>query len=151
MSNDSKIQKIAVCALYSKPDSRKKTLLLDHISDAYNILNTKYGKGLHFVIGGDTNDLKLDLILSVSSNLVQVVQKWTRTLANFYQEALCLDPLDPDPDKNGVKSDHRVVLIRPINIINNKSTRTTREVKVRPFPQSGLDSMKEWFIDTSNL
>jgi hypothetical protein len=59
---------------------------------------------------------------------------------------MCLDPLDPDPDKNGVKSDHRVVLIRPINIINNKSTRTTREVKVRAFPESGLDSMKEWFI-----
>ena len=60
---------------------------------------------------------------------------------------MCLDPLDPDPDKNGVKSDHRIVLIRPINIINNKSTRTTREVKVRAFPESGLDSMKEWFID----
>ena len=55
------------------------------------------------------------------------------TLANLYQEPVCLDPLDPDPDKNGVKSDHRVVLIRPINIINNKSTRTTREVKVRAF------------------
>ena len=153
VSNNSKIQKIAVCALYSKPDSRKKTLLLDHISDAYNILNTKYGKGLHFVIGGDTNDLKLDPILSLSSNFVQVVQKWTRmnppalldpvimTLANYYQEPMCLEPLDPDPDKNGVKSDHRIVLIRPINIINNKSVRTTREIKVRPFPQSGFDSM----------
>ena len=53
VSNNSKIQTIAVCDLYSKPDSRKKTLLLDHISDAYNILNTKFGKGLHFVIGGN--------------------------------------------------------------------------------------------------
>ena len=159
VTNDSKIQKIAVCALYSKPDSRKKSLLLDHISDAYNILSTKYGRGLHFCIGGDTNDLKLDPILSLSLSFVQVVQKWTRmnppaildpvimTLANYYQEPLCLDPLDPDPDKNGAKSDHRIVLIRPINIINNKSCRQTREVKVRPFPQSGFSKMRDWFID----
>ena len=161
MSNNSKIQTIAVCALYSKPDSRKKTLLLDHISDAYNILNTKYGKDLHFVIGGDTNDLKLGPILSLSSNFVQVVQKWTRmnppalldpvimTLANYYQEPMCLEPLDPDPDKNGVKSDHRIVLIRPLNIINKKSVCTTREIKVRPFPQSGFHRMRKWFIDQS--
>ena len=161
ISNDSKIQKIAVCALYSKPDSRKKTLLLDHISDAYNILSTKYGRGLHYVIGGDTNDLKLDPILSLDSNFVQVVQEWTRlnppalldpvimTLAHLYQEPMCLEPLDPDPDKNGKKSDHRIVLIRPINVINNKPIRRTREIKVRPFPQSGMDRMREWFIDHS--
>ena len=159
VTNDSKIQKIAVCALYSKPDSRKKSLLLDHISETYHFLNTKYGRGLHFVIGGDTNDLKLAPILSLSPCLIQVVQTWTRlnppalldpvimTLAHYYQEPMCLDPLDPDPDTNGVPSDHRIVLIRPINIINNKSTRKTREVTVRPFPQSGYERMREWFID----
>ena len=96
ITNDSKIQKIAVCALYSKPDSRKKSLLLDHISDAYNILSTKYGRGLHYCIGGDTNDLNLGPILSLSPSFIQVVQKWTRlnppaildpvlmTLANYY-------------------------------------------------------------------
>ena len=52
VSHDSKIRKIACCSLYSKPDSRKKSLLLDHISDAFNILSTKYGRGLHFVIAG---------------------------------------------------------------------------------------------------
>ena len=41
ITHDSKIQKIACCALYSKPNSNKKTLLLDHISDAYNVLSTK--------------------------------------------------------------------------------------------------------------
>ena len=148
--NDSNIKKIAVCTLYSKLDSRKKSLLLDHISDAYNILSTKYGRGLHYCIGGDTNDLNLGPILSLSQSFIQVVHKCTRlnppaildpvimTLANYYQEPLCLDPLDPDPDKNGAKSDHRIVLIRPINIINNKSTRQTREIKVRPFPQSDI-------------
>ena len=159
VSNASKIQKIACCAVYSKPNSKKKTLSLDHISDAYNILRTKFGRGLHFVIAGDTNDLKLDSILSLDFNFVQVVKEWTRmdppaildpvimTLSKYYQEPLCLEPLDSDPDKNGVKSDHRIVLCRPINTINNKCIRNIREVKVRPFPQSGIDKLREWFID----
>ena len=50
VTNDSQIQKIACCAVYSKPSSKKKTLLLDHKSDAYNVLSTKYGRGLHFCI-----------------------------------------------------------------------------------------------------
>ena len=159
ITNDSKIQKIACCAVYCKPGSKKKTLLLDHISDAYNVLKTKYGKGLHFVIAGDTNELKLDSILSLDSNFSQIVKTWTRMdppsildpiimiLSKFYQEPVCLEPLDADPDKNGVKSDHRIVLCRAINTINNKAIRQTREVRVRPMPQSGIERMREWFID----
>ena len=154
VSQDSKIQKIACCSLYSKPDSRKKSLLLDHISEAYNILNKKYGKGLHFVIAGDTNDLRLESILSLSPNFRQIVQDWTRlnppaildpvltTLSNFYQVPECLDPLDNDPDKNGKPSDHKIVLVKPVNTINNKSSRKVREVKVRPFTSSGLEKNK---------
>ena len=64
------------------------------------------------------------------------------TLSKCYQE-----PLDSDPDKNGIESDHRIVLCRPISTINNKSIRQIREVKVRPLPQSGFDQLTEWFID----
>ena len=60
---------------------------------------------------------------------------------------MCLEPLDADPDTNGKKSDHRIVVIKPINVINNKCLRQTREIKVRPFPQSGITRMREWFID----
>ena len=125
-------------------------LLLDLISEAFNILSKKYGRGVHFIIAGDTNDLRLDTILSLSPNFRQIVQDWTRlnppalldpiqtTLSNYYQVPQCLDPLDPDPDKNGKKSDHRIVLAKPVNIINNRSARRFREVKVRPFPRSGM-------------
>ena len=41
ITHDSRIQKIACCAVYSKPNSNKKSLLLDHISEAYIILSTK--------------------------------------------------------------------------------------------------------------
>ena len=158
ITNDSKIQRIACCALYCKPKSNRKTLLLDHISDAFNILSTKYGRGLHFILAGDTNDLKLDSILSLSPSLVQIVREWTRldppaildpiimTLSHLYQQPLCLDPLDADPDKNGVKSDHRIVISKPISILNNKCARQTRTIIVRPFPQSGIMKFKEWLI-----
>ena len=42
MSNDSIVKKIAVASIYSKPDSRKKSVLLDHISETYNMLCSKY-------------------------------------------------------------------------------------------------------------
>ena len=63
------------------------------------------------------------------------------TLSHLYQKPLCLEPLDADPETNGKKSDHRIVISKPISVINNKCARQTR--KVRPFPQSG----KDWFID----
>ena len=161
VTQNSKIHKVVCCSLYSKPDSRKKSLLLDHISDAFNILNKKYGRGLYFVIAGDSNDLRLETILSLSPNFRQIVKDWTRLdppalldpiltiLHSCYQVPECLDPLDPDPDKNGKKSDHRIVVSRPINVINNRSGREVRKVKFRPFPQSGMIKMKEWFIDQS--
>ena len=69
ITHDSKVQKIACCSFYSKPDSRKKSLFLDHISEAFNVLSMKYGRGLHFALAGDANDLKLDSILSLSPSL----------------------------------------------------------------------------------
>ena len=69
------------------------------------------------------------------------------TLSSYYQIPECLEPLDSDPDKNGKKSDHRIVLGKPITAINNKCGREYRRVKVRPFPESGMKKMKEWFID----
>jgi hypothetical protein len=107
--------------------------------------------------------LNLNSILSLSSNLVQVVINPTKidpktgreafldpiimTLSHYYQEPLCLDPLDPDPDKDGTKSDHRIVLMKPIHIIDNKSARYTKEVRVRPITESGIDNTRAWLMD----
>ena len=161
VKHDSKIQKIACCAVYSVTNSRKKSLLHDHISDAYHILSKKYSRGLHFVIAGDTNDLKLDPILNLSSQFKQIVKDWTRynppalldpiitTLHCFYQRPECLAPIDADSDKFGTHSDHRIVVARPISLVNNKCGRQYKKVTVRPITKSGIKKMEKWFIDQS--
>ena len=152
----SKIQKIVVGSIYCKPDSRKKSLLLDHIAEVFHSMSAKYKKGLHWLICGDTNDLKLESILHLSPSLKQVVQNSIRldpprmldpiitTLSNFYQEPECLAPLDSDPDRNGKPSDHLMVVMRPITVINNKPARNKKVNKHRPFTDERSQVMHEW-------
>ena len=45
------------------------------------------------------------------------------------------------------KSDHKIVIARPINEINNKSARKVKIVRFRPFPQLGMEKMKNWFMN----
>ena len=160
VSTDSKIQKIACATIYCKPNSKHKSDLIDHMAEAYNILSTKYQRGLHFLIAGDTNDLNLTPILNLSPNLLQIVKKPTRidpvtcveaildpiitSLGAYYQTAQCLPPLDPDPESNGKPSDHMIVVIRPISSINNKNSRSLRKIQVRPITQSGMNQMGSW-------
>ena len=155
-TSNSKIKRIAVCSLYSKPDSRKKSLLLDHISHAFNLISTKYGDGLHFIIAGDTNDLKLDNILNLSHNMKQLVMDVTRlnppamldpiisTLGDYYQRPVCLPPLDPDPGTDGRPSDHLIVIMKPIKNLNSTTSRSYRKIKVRPLTKSGMVKFREW-------
>ena len=91
-SLSSKVKRIACAAIYCKPGSKNKTDLLDHLSDAYNIVSTKYGRGLHFIIAGDTNELRLKPILDLSPNFVQIVTKPTRVDSVTGKEAI-LDPV----------------------------------------------------------
>ena len=59
-------QKIACASVYFKPGCKHKSDLQDHMAEAYNILSTKFQRGLHFIIAGDTNDLSLTPILNLS-------------------------------------------------------------------------------------
>ena len=157
LTSSSLIKKIAVASIYSKPDSRKKTLLLDHIAETYHMLNSKYQDGLHFILAGDTNDLKLDPILSLSPSMKQVVTCPTRntkildpiitTLSKYFQSPVCLPPLDNDPDKNGSPSDHMIVHMVPINSVNNNPARKLKVVRYRPLPDSGIKEMGNWIVN----
>ena len=154
--NANEVKKIIVASVYCKPDSRKKTLLLDHIAEVYNLLSSKYKKGLHWLICGDTNDLRLDPILSLSPNLKQVVKTYTRlnpprildpiitTMSRYYQDPEVLPPLDPDPNSNGKPSDHMMVVFTPINVINTKSAIASKQIKYRPLSDNGMEQMENW-------
>ena len=119
-------------------------------------MSVNYQKGLHFIISGDTNELKLDAILQLNSQMKQVVSDFTRmnpprildpiitTLSQYYQKPLVLPPLDPDPDKDGKPSDNNIVKMKPINTIDNISARNKRQVTFRPTPKSGLDKLMKW-------
>ena len=37
--------------------------------------------------------------------------------------------------------------MKPINIIDNKSARYSREIRVRPITQSGIDKMRSWLME----
>ena len=163
VNQSSKNQHIVCAAINSKPGSRKKSELLDHISLALNILNVKYGRGPHFVLAGDTNELRLKPILDMTSNLVQIVNKPTRTykftgntamfnlvimtMSQYYQEPEILAPLDSDSDKNGTASDHNIVKVKPISTIDNQCARVTQIFVVQPFTESGIRRIKQWLMD----
>ena len=161
VSNASKIQKIVVGSIYSKPDSRKKSVLLDHVSGVYNLLCSKYRNGLHWILCGDTNDLKLDEILNLNSNFKQVVTSPTRlnpprildpiitTLSDYYQVPECLPPLDADPESNGKPSDHLMVVMSPLSVVNNRPARMKKIITYRPFSELKLQEMQKW-IDSED-
>ena len=69
------------------------------------------------------------------------------TLSHLYQKPVFLDPLDADPDDNGKRADHKIVVSKLINIVENKCSRQTRVIKVRHFPNSGFLKFKDWLID----
>ena len=159
VTSKSTITKIVIGSLYSKPNSKKKTALLDHIAEVYQAMCAKYSKGLQWILAGDFNDLKDQGILSISPTLKQVVTKPTRmnpprildkiitSMADFYQEPVICPPLDNDPEKNGKPSDHCIVMMSAINVINNKSNRTFKEVTFRPITEVGISKMSEWLVE----
>ena len=155
------IKKIAVCCFYSPPKSNSKYHLIDHICGNFHLLSAKYGQGLHFIFAGDANDMKLDSILQLSSGMRQVVTDFTRmnppalldpiitTLANYYQVPICMTPLGPDENSSCVESDHKTVIMKPINKSETSCSRTFREVTVRPITESRMSKLEKWFKNQS--
>ena len=47
VKSDSQVKRIILLSIYSKPNSRKKTLLLDYISDVFNVISKKHPEGTY--------------------------------------------------------------------------------------------------------
>ena len=123
---------------------------MDHISDVFHMMSSRFSNGLYFMICGDSNDLKLDPILNLSPQLRQMVDKPTRGMAmldpvitdlhSFYQKPSIEAPLQPDTD-NGEDSDHNMILVKPLNNIDNKVVIEKKTVELRIYSEENFSIM----------
>ena len=160
LTKDSIVKKIIVGAIYVKPHSKKKSATVDHIAEVHSMLTAKYGRGLFWILAGDTNDLKLGPLLRINSKFKSVVKKPTRIylknpkqssildniiidMHRWYQEPECLPPINSDTEK-GKPSDHLTVVFTPINVINNIPLRAKRRSILRPITDAGLNLFQVW-------
>ena len=153
---NSRIKHIAVASIYYSSKQTRKNDFLDHISQSYNLLCAKYGENLGFLIAGDFNQLRLEPLLNLSSDLKQVVTTRTRTnpdaildkiltnLHSFYLSPTTLPPLDNDEDSSGKPSDHLIVVWKPLSTANPTQQKKYKIVKYRPFAESGVRKMGQW-------
>ena len=72
------VKRIAVCSVYVRERSRKKTETLDFIISTVHMLKAKYDHAINFIIGGDFNTMKPDSILSAFESFKQLVVTKTR-------------------------------------------------------------------------
>ena len=96
---------LIVCGIYSKPNSRKKTVLSDHLSMNYYLLKMRFPLA-KFIFLGDFNCYKPDPILSLSPQLCHLVYYKTcgdkvfdlevTDMHQWYHPPVTSEPLLPD-------------------------------------------------------
>ena len=145
---------IILCAVYSTPRSTKKSKLINFISETYHYLKSSKYPSAYFALGGDINDLKVDLLLNISPKFHQIVKNFTREskilsviitdLTEYYQTPIILPPLQPDVMGVGKPSDHSVPFA--IKYLDRGKPRpknfTLKEV--RPFSDSRVSEFGRW-------
>ena len=50
-----------------------------------------------------------------------ILESLITTPANYHKKPNCLELIDPDPEKDGKKSEHKIVVARAITEINNNA------------------------------
>ena len=145
-----KINKLIVCCFYSPPRYKKKTLLIEHMMLTLQDLRTTFPKA-GVIISGDRNDLTTERLLSIDTSLRQIVTRPTRgqntldviltDLERFYEEPIIVNPIQVDPNKKGVPSDHMGVVVNPISVTRKPVRRKKLIRTVRPITSSSLMKM----------
>ena len=122
------IKKIILCSLYSPPNSKKRNLLIDHISITYNALKIQHPTA-GTIICGDRNSLDEKKIVALDPNFHQILSQNTRLdnrlyliitdLNSFYHNPLIIPPVPVDVIGKGVPSDHSGVIAEPVTGSNS--------------------------------
>ena len=146
-TEDSKHLLLIAVALYSPPRSRKKSKLINFLTETYHLLKIKYPSA-YFIFGGDINDLKIENILSISVKLKMKVTRPTRQtkilsviitdLHRYYDVAIILSPIEQDTHGVGKASDHSTPVVRPHLDTSKPRTKQYKEHIVCPLPESKI-------------
>ena len=136
------------CGIYSKPNSKTKTVLNDHIAINFHLLKMKH-EAVKFFFLGDFNDHKPDNILQLSPQLRQVVHHPTcgknildlvvTDAHTLYDPPYLEPPLQPNDPSSASPSDHYGNVLVPRSHLGPVSSRIYKVIKVRPITQSQLN------------
>ena len=150
------IKVFIVCGVYSKPNSKTKTILNDHLAINYHLLKMKY-ESVRFVFLGDFNDHKPDIILQLSSQFRQTVQFATcgpnildlliTDMHILYHPPLPEAPLLPDDPLHASPSDHLGNLLIPRTVTGVKNNRQYKTITIRPMTTSQVEALGRWIVD----
>ena len=144
---------LIICGIYSKPNSRKKTILSDHISMNFHLLKMEHPEA-KFLFLGDFNCYKPDHILLLSPQLRQLVHYNTHgdkvldlmitDLHTLYHPPVPSDYLLPDHPTDASPSDHLGNLLIPRSVPGVTSSKVYRTIRVRPLTDSQIAAIGRW-------
>ena len=86
-------------------------------------------------------DLKQTVEIATRLNPDQILEVIITDLYKYYLTPVVKDPLEPDPDKAGVASDHLTVVMSPIGSFNDRKTRLKKKIEFRPLNDQGFNEM----------
>ena len=149
---------LITCGIYSKPNSRKKSILSDHIASNFHLLKMKHPEA-RFLFMGDFNCYKPDNILLLSPQLRQLVHYPTlggkvldliiTDLHTLYHPPVSVPPLLPDQPADAAPSDHLGNLLIPRYVPGVSTSRICRTISVRPISDSQMSAMGRWISSQS--
>ena len=113
-------------------------------------MSARYNRGLYFIFGADSNDLRLGPILALNPKFKQCVTEPTHNLSildpiitdlhPFYQVPIVMEPLEADTE-TGEMSDHKMVLMKPLNTINSEKKNEIKTIETRVFSEENFSTL----------
>ena len=150
------VKTFIICAIYSKPNSKTKTLLNDHISTNFHLLKMKIPTAKFWFLG-DFNDHNPHILLQLSQQLRQIVHHPTykqKTLDlgitdahTLYHPPRAEPPLLPNDPSSASPSDHHGNLFIPRSDPTYKIPRAYKQITVRPITKSQMDTLGNWITN----
>ena len=147
------IKCIIVCAFYLPPNSRKKSALVEHISLNYFSLKAQYQDSA-FLLGGDKNDLNIQLLLDIDPSFRQIVSGPTykqavldvlvTDIGQYYMVPIIRPPVQPDNPATASPSDHRIAFAKAKTSSSEPVKREVMTQVVRPLSADALSSFASW-------